>query len=149
MVEDAVAFGSAFRLVSAAHARCFRQFGIEVGLHTHRHRFPVDDLDACRRELRDNREYLASEVGVHPRHFCYPSGIHAPVHWAVLEEEGVATATTCQAGLATAAHQRYDLPRFLDGENVSDLAFQAELSGLPDLLRLLLRPRRREDVQQK
>jgi len=108
--------------------------GLDVQLHTHRHRFPV-----CRelalRELRDNRAVL-EPLGGHPlRHFCYPSGYFRPVHLPWLEEAGVESATTCDPGLNRRGDSPLTLRRFLDDSRTSQLEFEAELSGFAELLR--------------
>lgn len=143
-VDDAamLAAGS-FRLMDFDEARRLAGFGIEVGLHTHRHRFPAGDDAACRAEIALNRQLLEDRLGVAPRHFCYPSGEYSPDQWPLLAEMGVASATTCDTGLARTGHPPYGLRRFLDGESVSELEFEAELSGFSDLLRQLLRVDRR------
>ena len=140
---DAVIAVEAFRLMKPAEARQLGALGIDIGLHTHRHRFPPGDLAACRREIDDNRHYLVREVGVAPKHFCYPSGVYDEGQWPVLAEAGLASATTCDTGLVRLGDPRFGLRRFLDGEMVSEIEFEAELSGFADLLRGLLRVDRR------
>lgn len=132
-----------FRLMTADEARDAQRLGVAIGLHTHRHRFPPDDFDVCRRELDDNRDYLRRELGVEPQHFCYPSGVYSPRQWPLLERAGVRSAMTCDTGLATRQHSPMGLPRFLDGEMVSQIEFEAELSGFAELLRRALRVNRR------
>jgi len=112
--------------------------GLDLQLHTHRHRFPLDRPLALR-ELRDNRAVLEPLVGRPLRHFCYPSGYARPAHLPWLAEAGVVSATTGEAGLNPPGHSRYTLRRFLDGSAVSQLEFEAELSGFTDLLRRLRR----------
>lgn len=120
--------------------------GIDVQLHTHRHRFPLDEA-AARREILENRRFLDPLVGHACRHFCYPSGIYQPTQWPWLRQLGVVSATTCEAGFNTGATPPLGLKRFLDSENVSEIEFLAELSGFQDLLRRarakLRTPRRR------
>lgn len=132
---DGIAAKQAFRLMSPAEAQEIQRLGVDIGLHTHRHRFPTDDLATCRRELKDNLDYLQRTVGVSPQHFCYPSGVYSPCQWSVLKELGVASATTCDAGLVTPGDSHFGLRRFLDGESVSDIEFEAEISGFAGLVR--------------
>jgi len=58
--------------------------GIDVGLHTHRHRFPVDNREAARQEITENRAALQRIVGNAVQHFCYPSGKFDPVLYSGL-----------------------------------------------------------------
>ena len=46
-----------------------------------------------------------------------------------LRAASIATAVTCDYGLNDAATDKYALMRFLDGENVSLLEFEAAVSG--------------------
>jgi 2-polyprenyl-6-methoxyphenol hydroxylase-like FAD-dependent oxidoreductase len=55
--------------------------------------------------------------------------------WPLLAELGVASATTCDTGLARADEEPLGLRRFLDGEMVSEIEIVAELSGFSELLR--------------
>jgi peptidoglycan/xylan/chitin deacetylase (PgdA/CDA1 family) len=118
-------------------ARASRR-GMDVQLHTHRHRFPAGDVSACAQEIGDNRAALAPHVA-HPLvHFCYPSGEWSPTHWPVLQAAGIASATTCDRGFNSAGTPPLGLKRFLDGENVSMIEFEAELSGFAHFLRMLV-----------
>ncbi len=60
---------------------------------------------------------------------------------AVMQAAGVATATTCVPGLVRLrdGETRFFLPRFLDGGDVSMIEFEAEMSGVLQLLRTLTR----------
>jgi peptidoglycan/xylan/chitin deacetylase (PgdA/CDA1 family) len=124
-----------FTLVSLDEARQLHKYGIDLQLHTHRHRFPTDDQEAAMREIDDNRRAMEEIVTVPLVHFCYPSGEHAPHQSAWLEKLGIASATTTEAGLCHTDTNPYMLPRLLDGENVSEIEFEAELSGFTSLLR--------------
>jgi|GEM_PF-2824765 len=61
-----------------------------------------------------------------------------------MSELGVKSAATTQSGLVEKDSHRYALPRVLDGEAVSELEFEAELSGLNEMLRRLLRAIRQD-----
>lgn len=107
---------------------------VAVGLHTHRHRVP-DDPAGLVREIEDNRAALRA-AGVTPEdHFCYPSGEWAPSMWPALLRSGVVSAATCEPGLVGPGTPRLALPRFLDGEDVSDVEFEAWVNGFMPLLR--------------
>jgi hypothetical protein len=103
--------------------------GIDVQLHTHRHRTPVDK-QLFSREISDNRRWLARVTGRLPNHFCYPSGHHRAEFLPWLEAEQVVTATTCNLGLATRTTHPLLLPRLLDSMHVTDVEFEAWLSGV-------------------
>jgi len=140
---DAVAARGSFRLLSFDEARRLRGMNVNLGLHTHRHRFPPEDPDICRQELEDNRQWLARELAVRSEHFCYPSGVYSPDQWQLLSSCAVASATTCDTGLVHQGDSMFGLRRFLDGEMVTDLEFEAELCGFAELLRGALRIDRR------
>ena len=55
-------------------ARALQDSGIDIQLHSHRHRFPSQDIELARVEIEDNRRALALAGDVPRRHFCYPSG---------------------------------------------------------------------------
>ena len=60
------------------------------------------------------------------------------MQWSVLKEFDLASATTCDTGLVAPGDSPYALRRFLDGESVSDIEFEAEISGFAGLLRAFL-----------
>lgn len=125
----------------------FRHFasapGMQIELHTHRHTMADHSPEAVRREVEDNRAALAQLLNRDPQsflHFCYPSGDARASDEAVLASLGVRSATTTRQGLAPGdPTRRYQLPRLLDGENVTEIEFEAELSGFMHLARRLLR----------
>jgi peptidoglycan/xylan/chitin deacetylase (PgdA/CDA1 family) len=108
---------------------------LDVQLHTHRHRFPADPA-LIGRELGENRAALAAAARTPLEHFCFPSGYFAGSSFDdVLRAHGIRTATTCETGLNAAGANPLALRRFLDSEVVSELEFEAELSGFAELLR--------------
>jgi peptidoglycan/xylan/chitin deacetylase (PgdA/CDA1 family) len=123
-------------LMTAEEIRSTAAAGFDIQLHTHRHRFPIDE-EAATRELRDNRRWLENTLGTRVEHFCYPSGLWSPEHFAPLTAEGVQSAVTCDPGLNDASTQRLALRRFLDGENIAQIEFEAEVSGYLEILRKL------------
>ncbi len=108
--------------------------GIDIQLHTHRHRLPLDPA-LIHKEIDDNRHVLEPIVGKRLRHFCYPSGIYHEDHRTPLAAAGVVSATTCDPGLNHAKTPTLTLHRFLDGNNISWIEFEAEMCGFSDLLR--------------
>jgi peptidoglycan/xylan/chitin deacetylase (PgdA/CDA1 family) len=124
-------------LMSEDEIRALLDDGVDIQLHTHRHRFPVDPNEA-RRELEDNRAVLEPIVGKRLHHFCYPSGVWERAHSTTLAATDVRTATTCDRGMNARGARLFELKRFLDGENVTDVEFEAEVTGFAPLLRRLL-----------
>jgi peptidoglycan/xylan/chitin deacetylase (PgdA/CDA1 family) len=125
-----------FHIMDLSQIKSLVVKGIDVQLHTHRHRFPVDPEHAAR-EIRDNRAVLKTVVSEQLEHFCYPSGIWSERHWPVLAAAGIRSATTCDPGVNYPSTPPLGLKRFLDSEDISRLEFEAELSGYAELLRRL------------
>jgi peptidoglycan/xylan/chitin deacetylase (PgdA/CDA1 family) len=121
-------------LMTRAEIRELAGSGADVQLHAHRHVLPVDPAGFAE-EVEANRAVLEPLAGRPLRHFCYPSGVWSKSHWPLLEKAEIASATTCDPGLNFAETPRFGLRRFVDGEDVSDIEFEAELTGYSDLLR--------------
>jgi len=103
--------------------------GVDVQLHSHRHRTPEDEV-LFRREISENRERIRALTGTEARHFCYPSGVHRPEFLGWLEKEHVVSATTCDAGLVDRDNNPFLLPRFVDTSGRSQIEFESWLSGV-------------------
>lgn len=127
--------GDRFRMMDAAEiARC-RHLGIDVQLHTHRHRLPPEEAAETLREVRDNRAVLEPAKGESCTHLCYPSGRHAPEHGAWLRAAGVESATTCDPGLNSPGTPDHYLRRHLDRDDDADIELEAELCGVTEIAR--------------
>lgn len=114
------------------------EFGIQVQLHTHRHRFPKDKLDECNQELIDNVSVLESCLSsdhASLKHFCYPSGEWDQSHWYVLKQHHITTATTCDSGMNSIKTPLLALYRVLDKDDMSWIEFEAELNGFCEIIR--------------
>ena len=122
-------------LLSAAEIQALHTSGMDIQLHTHRHRFPTTSREIACREIDENRTRLRDITGVTPRHFCYPSGVYDPSQWAWLQEMEVASATTCDSGINARETSSYGLMRFLDSEAIWHIEFKAELMGFSEILR--------------
>jgi len=109
--------------------------GVDVQLHTHRHRTPEDEA-LFRKEIQDNRSAIQRLVGKRPVHFCYPSGVYLQSFLPWLREEQVISATTCDAGLAQPTTESLLLPRFIDQQNRTALEFESWITGVGDWLAL-------------
>ena len=111
--------------------------GIDIQLHTHRHRTPKH-RDLFIREIDDNRRRIERLTGKRPAHFCYPSGVYDRAFLPWLEECGVVSATTCEVGFASLDSHHLLLPRVLDNQALSPIEFESWLTGVSAAL-----PRRR------
>ena len=112
--------------------------GVDVELHTHRHRVPLDE-ELFEREIDDNRRVIEGLVAKRPNHFCYPSGVHNPRYFPWLECAKVISATTCEPGLAASCADKFMLPRIIDSPALSLIEFEGWLEGVSDFL-----PQRRQ-----
>lgn len=125
-----------FHLVTPAMARALLADGIELQLHTHRHRYPFDS-DLLLREIDDNRRVLTLLGMPAATHLCYPSGEWREDTFAILHTLGIQSATTCLPGLNSSDTHPLALRRFLDADDVDEVEFDAEISGFKHLLRSL------------
>jgi len=103
--------------------------GIDVELHTHRHRTPKD-RQLFLKEIEDNRKSIQEMTGRNCTHFCYPSGVYDPMFLPWLREAGVISATTCEPGFASRSSHELLLPRFLDNATLSPIEFESWLTGV-------------------
>lgn len=115
--------------------------GIDVQLHTHRHRTPLDRA-LFLKEIEDNRNCIEEMTGKNSTHFCYPSGVYDLKFLPWLREAGVVSATTCESGFASRSSNELLLPRFLDNATLSPIEFESWLTGVSAAL-----PQRRVGVQ--
>jgi peptidoglycan/xylan/chitin deacetylase (PgdA/CDA1 family) len=124
-----------FRLLASDELKEVSRRGMDVELHTHSHRLPHSGFDAMAREIEQNREAIERVVGEMPRHLCYPSGEYSEQHPVWLRRLGILSATTCDPGLNDRKTPVMLMKRFLDSEQGSDIAFEAEVCGARELLR--------------
>ncbi len=107
--------------------------GVDIQLHTHRHRTPLDRT-LFAREIEENRNSIRQMTGRTASHFCYPSGVTNALFLPWLKESGVISATTCESGLASRKSNPLMLPRLLDTWTLSDVEFAGWLSGISSVL---------------
>jgi peptidoglycan/xylan/chitin deacetylase (PgdA/CDA1 family) len=124
-----------FYLMDEGEVRALAEAGINIQLHTHRHRLPLHDRQATEAEIELNRRFLSALVPYPLDHLAYPRGEYQPTQFGWLEAAGIESAMTCEPGLNYADTPRLQLRRFLDGEDVSIIEFEAELCGLAHLIR--------------
>jgi len=112
--------------------------GMDIQLHTHRHTFPENE-DAAIEEIEKNRAKIDPYLPKTQTHFCYPSGVWSENHWPVFEKTGVKTATTCEPRLIYYDTPNYSLDRILDGSNLAQIEYEAEVSGFVEFIHKLPR----------
>jgi peptidoglycan/xylan/chitin deacetylase (PgdA/CDA1 family) len=123
-----------FQLLNPEEVTSMARSGIDIQLHTHRHRTPLV-RDRFIAEVTENRQLIAEMTGKgNLVHFCYPSGAFRDDFVAWLKEAGVRSATTCESGLSAKADNLYRLPRLLDQYGLIDTEFGSWLSGLAAFL---------------
>jgi len=120
-------------LMTPAEMRRVASAGVDLQLHTHRHRLPMN-RELFLAEIADNRRFLADIGQPSTDHFCYPSGAYDAAFLPWLTEAGVRAATTCDPGLATRTSQPLLLPRIIDSSSLSDVEFEGWLYGVSDVL---------------
>lgn len=107
--------------------------GVDIQLHTHRHRTPSDQK-LFAREIEDNRKSIAAMTGAIPTHFCYPSGVYNGSFVLWLREMGIESATTCDPDIATRNSDPLLLPRLVDSSNLSAVEFEGWLTGVSTIM---------------
>lgn len=120
-------------LITPAEARSMRAEGLDLQLHTHRHRAPTQP-DQFAAELSENSRLLGEAGAKSPAHFCYPSGSFRPEFADWLRASRVESATTCQYGVIDRRSNSYFLPRLMDHGATSAVEFRSGLSGVAMLL---------------
>ena len=134
---DWIIEGGCFKNINSKQCKELYEMGVDIQLHTHRHRFPPHDLEDSKKEILDNKKILEVITGKTLHHLCYPSGEHSTAQYPILEELDVHSATVVENGLNDSNSHKYELTRFLDGENIHQIEFEAEMSGFSEYLRKL------------
>lgn len=130
--------------MSKEEASELAEAGIDVQLHSHRHRFP-EQFELAREEIEENRSALDGGSGRPLVHFCYPSGEYTKQQIPWLQSLGIASATTTELGINGPEQSPYELKRIVDSESMSAVEFEAELCGFSHLLRRAAHVQRRND----
>jgi len=126
-----------FRVADEQQLRQLADAGVDIQLHSHHHQWPLDDRKKVEWEIVENRKYLVRVASHSLEHFCYPSGVHAPYQGEWLAALNVRSATTIEPGLNYVDTPRFMLHRLVDGYPVSDIEFEAEVTGFMDIVRAL------------
>ena len=125
-----------FSFMTADEARQMAVSELDIQLHTHRHRFPIDmTFEDARFEIERNRQSLDHITRSPLLHFCYPSGYYSQRTKSYLPKLDIVSATTIKSGFNRKGASKLELKRFLDSERISDLEFEAEMSGFFELIR--------------
>jgi peptidoglycan/xylan/chitin deacetylase (PgdA/CDA1 family) len=134
-----------FNLMNKEELSQMVKWGVDIQLHTHRHRVPARK-DLFLKELMDNQCFL-KEIGQEKAtHFTYPSGVYRDEVFPWLSEFGIRSATSCETGLVSTGSNLMCLPRFLDTTQISNLEFEAWLCGLREVLLGRLNGRNRRSL---
>jgi peptidoglycan/xylan/chitin deacetylase (PgdA/CDA1 family) len=120
-------------LLNPQEVRYLASRDVSFEMHMHYHCSP-DDKETYVQQLGENRALIQEMTGQRPSHFCYPSGNHRPETLVWLEEQGIASATTCRGDLASPHSHRLLLPRLLDHSGITLVGFESWLSGLAAVL---------------
>ena len=134
---DPVLDCKALTLMSVEQVQAIKAAGADIQLHTHSHNTPLGEFDEFASEIEVNRKHIEDIIGETAVHHCYPSGVYNADSIAYLKRLNVTTATTCYPGLVTDSSDRLELPRFLDSENIPQIVFEAEVSGVLEVFRKL------------
>jgi peptidoglycan/xylan/chitin deacetylase (PgdA/CDA1 family) len=126
------------QLMTLSEAGELARRGVDLQLHTHRHRVSLEEA-VFAREIRDNRERLGRLRASEATHLCYPGGVNRREFLPWLRGLNIASATTCDPGMASRRHDRLLLPRYVDTARHTEAEFQGWLTGVAALL-----PRRRQ-----
>lgn len=121
------------QVLSPERVKELAAWGVDIQLHTHRHRSPQDRQQLAR-EIDDNRRRIAALAGIEAEHLCYPDGLFYADYLQWLPEMGVRSATTCEPGLASADSHPMRLPRLVDTSLLSMTEFKGWLNGISDFL---------------
>jgi peptidoglycan/xylan/chitin deacetylase (PgdA/CDA1 family) len=127
-------------LLSVAELAELSSAGVDIELHTHRHHAPKR-RDAFLVELEENKNFI-SRFTESPHHFSYPHGIYDTCYADWLADCDVASATTCEPGLATDHSNPYRLPRLVDTSSLRLIELEGWISGFSKFL-----PRKRTQVE--
>jgi peptidoglycan/xylan/chitin deacetylase (PgdA/CDA1 family) len=116
------------RIMTPAEVKETAAAGVDIQLHTHRHRTPSDHALFVR-EIRENRAVIEDLTGNSAHHFCYPSGVCRSEFLPWLRESEVVSATTCQPGLVSTNSDPLLLPRLVDTTLLTAAEFGGWISG--------------------
>lgn len=121
-------------LMNPEEVQAVAKGGIDIQLHTHRHRTPVEK-ELFLQEIELNRNYIREITGEDRIvDFCYPSGANQPSFLPWLREGGVESATTCIQDYSSSTADPLLMPRLLDQYGHSEREFESWVTGFSALL---------------
>jgi peptidoglycan/xylan/chitin deacetylase (PgdA/CDA1 family) len=123
----------ALTLMRAEEVGRLAREGVDVQLHTHLHRTP-EDPETFVSDIIQNRLRIEAMTGRRPTHLCYPSGLYRAAYLPGLRREGIVSATTCDPGMASRTSDPLLLPRFIDTTSITDVEFEAWVTGIASCL---------------
>lgn len=121
------------QLMNMEEIKAIASAGIDVQLHTHRHRVPPEE-ELFRCEIEDNRQVINIATAKDATHFCYPNGEYDLRFFDWMKEANVISATTCETALSTGKTNRFLLPRLVDTCPLSEVEFEGWLTGISQFL---------------
>jgi len=136
---EAILQSRQFGLMTFDEIQKANQCGLDIQLHTHTHHLDTGTPEKIVSEITINRNKLKPYVTSSLEHFCYPSGVHSTEMHHYLQTNDVISATLCDTGFATPQNNVFALNRILDGQQISQLEFEGEISGFFELIRKLKR----------
>lgn len=125
-----------FHMMQPDELAAAQRRGLDLELHTHRHIDVQRQIGCLEQEVTENRAFLRQVTdGRTVEHFCYPSGTYHPAAPTLLAAAGVRSATLVTEGLNAPGCDPMTLRRFVDGQGVRAVEFDAYLSGALHYLR--------------
>jgi len=123
----------ALNLLNKEEAKRLSAEGVDLQLHTHRHRTSTYQ-SRFSQEVLENRDCLEILGSSHVEHFCYPSGVYREEDAQWLQESGIKSAVTCKAGLAEPGSSALSLPRVVDAFPLTKTEFVGWIYGTSSLV---------------
>ncbi|MFO0916586.1 MAG: polysaccharide deacetylase family protein [Pirellulales bacterium] len=103
--------------------------GYDMQLHSDLHRTTVEMQDELLDDTVRCRQQIEAVTGRTAIDYCYPSGLWTRRCWPMLEQAGVRSAVTCRLGPNFPDTPLLALRRYVDGQSISQLEFEALVSG--------------------
>jgi len=126
-----------FRLLNKFELMELNRKNFDLQLHTHRHHSPLNHQE-FKNEIELNRTWLSQFKSPDQLiHFCFPNGEYHMSNLEVLAAANVKSATTTRIGLHRPGSNLLKINRILDGENLSFIELEAELSGFNTFIKFL------------
>jgi peptidoglycan/xylan/chitin deacetylase (PgdA/CDA1 family) len=102
--------------------------GVDFQLHTHCHTL-YEDIDKLTHDININHDIISNITSTKPSHLCYPSGMYSKQMLPALSTIGIESAATCIPGLNDESTSVLLLKRYIDSEQVSQIEYEAMISG--------------------